>query len=300
MPLYKVTSDRMNPLKTQTFEKETELQSLVEKNIEVLLALKHIKSEFSLHGYRIDSVAFDEENNSFAIIEYKKGENYAVSDQGLTYLNLMLTYKKDFEMLLLDVLNRRVRIDWSQSKVIFISNNFNEYQIGATGFRDLPIELWKYTRFDGNLFEFEEIKSPSREESISSLKTRKTFERVGKEIKTYTLEDHLQKSNEDIREIYHSIRNRILNMDNQVKENIKKKYIAFRTTRNFVSIILQKNILIMYLDIDFDKLNDPQKIAQDYSRKGHWGTGDTKLEAKSELEIPYAMNLIKQSYDSIN
>jgi hypothetical protein len=38
---------------------------------------------------------------------------------------------------------KRDDIDWSQSKVIFVSPSFTTYQKEAINFKDLPIELWK-------------------------------------------------------------------------------------------------------------------------------------------------------------
>jgi hypothetical protein len=42
-----------------------------------------VKSEFELHGLRIDTLAFDKESSVFVIIEYKKERNFSVIDQGM-------------------------------------------------------------------------------------------------------------------------------------------------------------------------------------------------------------------------
>ena len=55
-----------------------------------------MKSEFTLHNFRIDTLAFDEESKSFVIIEYKKDKSFSVVDQGYAYLSLMLNNKADF------------------------------------------------------------------------------------------------------------------------------------------------------------------------------------------------------------
>ncbi|MFZ0328463.1 MAG: hypothetical protein WBP64_05315 [Nitrososphaeraceae archaeon] len=54
-----------------------------------------VRSEFELHGFRIDTLAFDKESKAFVIIEYKKDRNLSVVDQGIAYLNLMLNNKAD-------------------------------------------------------------------------------------------------------------------------------------------------------------------------------------------------------------
>lgn len=51
------------------------------------------------------------------------------------------------------------------------------------------------------------------------------------------------------------------------------------------------------MDINASQLNDPNKLAEDCTQVGHWGTGDTRFKIKSLSEIPYAMTLIRQAYE---
>ena len=60
-------------LKNIDFKNEKELQSYVEKNMEEILGYKFIATEFSVGDSRLDSLGYDKENNTFIIIEYKKG-----------------------------------------------------------------------------------------------------------------------------------------------------------------------------------------------------------------------------------
>ena len=62
-------------------------------------------------------MAFDRQNNSFVIIEYKRDKNNSVFDQGITYLNLMLNYKADFVLEYNENMKNnlsRNKVDWSQ------------------------------------------------------------------------------------------------------------------------------------------------------------------------------------------
>jgi hypothetical protein len=88
-----------------------------------LFELDLVKSEFELHGFRIDTLAFDEESRAFVIIEYKKDRNFSVVDQGMAYLNLMLNNKADFILEYNESSNsshnlKREQVDWSQSRII--------------------------------------------------------------------------------------------------------------------------------------------------------------------------------------
>jgi hypothetical protein len=75
----------------------------------------------------------DDAQNPFAIIEYKKDRNFSVVDQGMAYLNLMLSNKADFILEYNESSNsshslKREEVDWSQSRIIFISPEFTKYQ----------------------------------------------------------------------------------------------------------------------------------------------------------------------------
>jgi hypothetical protein len=48
------------------------MQKLTENNLDSIFGLEFIATEFQLHNLRIDTLAFDNETNSFVIIEYKR------------------------------------------------------------------------------------------------------------------------------------------------------------------------------------------------------------------------------------
>jgi hypothetical protein len=79
----------------EQFPLEREVQRSTEANLQELFDLIPVKSEFELHGLRIDTLAFDKESDAFVIIEYKKDRNFSVVDQGISYLNLMLNNKAE-------------------------------------------------------------------------------------------------------------------------------------------------------------------------------------------------------------
>ena len=82
--------------------------------------LQLVKSEFVIKNKRIDTLAFDNQNKAFIIIEYKRDKNVSVVDQGFTYLSLMLENKADFIVEYnenMKVSLKREEVDWSQSRV---------------------------------------------------------------------------------------------------------------------------------------------------------------------------------------
>ena len=182
MSIYSIRK-RLELVKEKHFKYEKEIQQLVESNLKTLLNLKFIKSEFALNNFRIDTLAFDTEAKSFVIIEFKRDKTFSVVDQGYAYLSLMLNNKADFILEYnesQDQMLKRNDIDWSQSKVIFISPNFTNYQKEAINFKDLPIELWEIKHFENETILFEQIQKTNAIESIKTISksTDETLDKV--------------------------------------------------------------------------------------------------------------------------
>ena len=79
----------VSELATQSPQVEKSLQNLFEKNLEALLGVRFLATEFStgpVHGGRIDTLGIDEDGSP-VIIEYKRSTNENVINQGLFYLD---------------------------------------------------------------------------------------------------------------------------------------------------------------------------------------------------------------------
>ncbi|MCC8133830.1 MAG: hypothetical protein LIP04_09870, partial [Tannerellaceae bacterium] len=136
-----------------------------------------IKSEFTIKNNRIDTLAFDEDNRSFVIIEYKRDRNYSVVDQGVSYLNLMLEYKADFIIEYNESQKKSLKrsdVDWSQSKVIFVAPSFTDFQRQSSNFKDLPIELWEIKQFENDIIVINPIKNRNLHRVLNRYRPKKT------------------------------------------------------------------------------------------------------------------------------
>lgn len=300
MAIYKLDK-KLDFVKEISFKYEKEIQSLVENNLKSLLGYKLIKSEFSLNNFRIDSLCFDEESKSFVIIEFKRDKTFSVIDQGYAYLSLMLNNKADF-ILEFNENNsethlRRSDVDWSQSKVIFISPSFTNYQREAINFKDLPIELWEIKKYENATISFEQIQKNNAKESIKTIsKNNDEVEKVSKEIKVFTEQDHLQKIDPETIEIYEVLKSRILNLDENIEFIPKKLYIAVKIeNQTFTDLVLQKKSIKIFLNLKSGELQDSKNIARDVSNVGHWGNGAYEILISDLEEVDYILSLIKQS-----
>lgn len=299
MALFNIdTKDRLEQIKELPFKLEKEIQTLTEQNLTTIFGLDFVRSEFAIGNFRLDTLAFDKDTFSFVIIEYKRDKNFSVIDQGYAYLSLMLNNKADFILEYNENnknLLKRDDVDWSQSRVIFISPSFTTYQKEAINFKDLPIELWEVKRYSNKTISYSQIQTSGSQESIKTISRQdEMIEKVTREIKVYTEEEHLAGVSVEIKELYEKFKNSILNLDGlDVKP--KKLYIAFVADKNVADIRIQKNGLKMWINLQKGQLDDPKGICRDVSQTGHWGNGDYELQINSDDNLEYILSLVKQS-----
>ena len=300
MILYQLNKEKLTRVNENSFKLEKEIQKIVEENIFLLMSLQLVKSELTIKNRRIDTLAFDKQSNAFIIIEYKRDKNKSVIDQGVTYLNLMLENKADFVIEYNERLKgnlKRDDVDWSQTRVVFVSTSFTENQILSTNFKDLGIELWEIKRFENNLISFNNIKKTTSAPSIKPLaKKDKAIQSVASEIKAYTEEEHLEKGNESIRELYFEIKSASVQLDDDIEVSPRKLRMAFtKNGKKFCDIAIYNKQLKLWINLKKGKLNDPKKLGRDVSNVGHWGSGDYEISITNNAEKEYTMSLVKQA-----
>lgn len=299
MRIFTSKKGQLSQLKQQKFKLEKDIQRLFEENLTLLSGYIFIRSEFSIKNSRIDTLAFEPETQAFVIIEYKRQQNSSVVDQGISYLNLMLEYKADFIVEYNEKQKfplKRNDVDWSQSKVIFVSPAFNDFQIQATNFKDLPIELWEVNRFDNDIITLNIINKSKSAPNIKAVSIEKNEEfSTLKEIKVYQESDHLSDKSDFIQELYEDFKQGILNLDPDIEINTRKLYIAFKKDRNIADIRIQQKNLKIWINLPYGELDDPKNLAKNVSNTGHWGNGDYEITIESTQYLEYIMSLIKQA-----
>ncbi len=301
MLIYANTKGALSKIKEKPFKLEKEIQDLFEANLNTIMGLELVKSEFSIKNKRIDTLAYDHQNKAFIIIEYKRDKNISVVDQGFTYLSLLLENKADFIIEYNESLQKQLKrgdVDWSQTRVVFVSTTFTENQRLATNFKDIAIELWEVKRFENGTVSISPIKKSKSAESIKPItQLNKGLKAVQDEIKVYNEEDHLSGKSDETIELYERFKRAILNLHDNMDSEPKKVRIAFRFEGKIVcDIAIQKNGLKMWINKKQGELNDPKNITRDVSRVGHWGNGDYEIIIKDDRQLEYILSLIKETF----
>lgn len=299
MQLYNLQKTQLEEVKPKAFNLEKEIQHLVEANLQILFGLEFVKTEFPLNSLRIDTLAFNEQTNSFVIIEYKKTKSYSVVDQGYSYLSLLLNNKADF---ILEYMERtgkvlkREDVEWSQSRVIFVSPQFTTYQKQSIEFKDLPFELWEIKRYSNNTIMLNQHKATSQESVMTISGKDERAQEVSKELVVYTEEDHFKKGNSEIQELAKELRDRILELENLEMVPVKH-YIGFKLNKRVVTDFkVYKSQLKLRINLKKGNLVDPRRLFRDISTIGTLGVGDYETIVTPETDLDYIMLMVNQSY----
>jgi predicted transport protein len=306
MKLFSIDNNKLTSVSTNPFQLERDIQKLIENNVQELFDLEFVKSELTIQNFRLDTLCFNKMSNSFVIIEYKKGSNYSVIDQGYTYLSTLLNNKSDFILEYNETLGgslKRDEIDWSQSRVIFISPKFSEYQKTSINFKNLPFELWEVTRFKNNLLGLTKIDTNSDVDITSTVEkdnSKSIVKTVSKEIVTYDENYHINKNKtrpQEIVDLYYEFKDRVLSIGDNIELNIGKTWMGFKQNRIFCDVVIFNEGVVVYINMKKGELNDYLNKCKDMSDKGHWGNGDYKIVIRTVEDIDYVMSLVKQSFN---
>ena len=293
MKHYQIQDQTLVALIEQPFKLEKEIQSIFENNLMLLTGLELVKSEFTIKNNRIDTLAFDPESQAFVIIEYKRERNYSVVDQGFTYLNLMLEYQANFVIAYNEYLNKNLKlkdIDWSQSRILFVSPHFTDFQKQSTNFKDIGIELWEVERFENGILSINKIKKSKESPSLKQLQSP-IIQNITQNIVQYDEDYHLADRSDDIKELYEQFRDSILNLAPDIEMNIRKNYIAFKCKNsNLLYIHFFKDFI--RFDISEQRKNlidDPRNFFKDVVDGNYFA-----LKVKDSENLEYILSLIKQ------
>jgi predicted transport protein len=214
----------------------------------------------------------------------------------MAYLHWLLNHKGDYQITLQEKLGKR-EIDWSQPRVIFIAKSFNPHQVYASGFKNTPFELYRYDLCD-DIFLLEPIETSKSDVSITSVLKTKEARQISKQIKTYTLNNHLGKANEKTKALFEKLRAAILSLDERIQEKPVSWYIGYKIRYyNFCTVSIYKDSL--HIHVRKAKIDDSQKKFKMVPAKYNWGkTPIWKSDLIVERDLDYVLGVIKQSYQS--
>lgn len=298
MALFSMHNGNIKKISPQKIGLEKNIQKIFEKNLNEILNITFLTSEYSTSfGGRIDSLGIDN-NGSPVVIEYKRNQNDNVINQGLSYLRWLLDHKAEFEILVKKE-KVKIKIDWASPRVICVAGSYNKFDLDTADLLPIKIELLKFRIYQNNILLVEPETQQRVRISTSKVFNKGKKKKIIKEKVCYTLEDHLIKISPKAKEIFEVINEKIIALDELIIVEPKAKYIAYKLATNFVDIVVKQYGLKIFLNVPSGELNDPHGIARDLTKPkkiGHWGNGDYEVKLEKEEEIDQVFELIKQSY----
>ena len=113
----------------------------------------------------------------------------------------------------------------------------------------------------------------------------------------YSIADHQHLSGGPMLELFNSFRREVLSLDECVREEFLKLYVAYKAETNFVDIVPQAKRLCLSLNIDFPEIDDPRSLCKDVTSIGRWGNGNVEVGLDELEDIPYVMGLVRQTLE---
>lgn len=308
--LFRLADKIATEIKGSSSELEKPLQNLIEANLEALLAIRFLATEYStgsVHKGRIDTLGIDE-NDCPVILEYKRSSRENVINQGLFYLDWLLDHREAFEKLVLHRYgtNTAEAIDWNSPRVVCIAADFSRYDAHAVQQIDRNIELVRYRRFGPDLLLLEQVNTVTSVSSIEPTPVSKRTKR-GKApfAKTRSSPDTrprprwLPELSPDLVALLDTLDTFIRSIGDDVQRQDQKVYVAYRRLKNFASVVgqNQKKRLLLYLHIDATKYSAVERsFLKDVKGKGHWGTGNTEVVISSVADLERAKTYVLHAY----
>jgi predicted transport protein len=311
MAIFNINNGKAERIKLSEFKLEKDLQRLIEENLETFFNCRFVATEFStgnIHSGRIDTLALSEDNNP-VIIEYKKVASSDLINQSLYYLHWIRDHKGDFQVSVNKQFRKDVEVDWSDIRVICLAPEYKKYDLHAVQVMGANIELWQYKIYANGILSIEEVYK--RSGNITHSETEDIGEKnpvmveagkkaaLARKTGVYTVEQHLVGLPQSTLDLYETIRDFIISLDSSIEESPKKKYIAYKTSQNFVCIQPSRRKITLYLKLNPVDFNLLPNHTRDVRNIGHFGTGDLELNIADLQQFDETKYLITEAYKNI-
>ncbi|WP_410497707.1 DUF5655 domain-containing protein [Chitinibacter sp. S2-10] len=302
MAIFKNTAGKLHKLNILPLDKEKALQKMVENNLVVALDLHFLASEYpTTFGGRIDTLAVDL-NGAPVIIEYKRNKNDNVINQALSYLKWLRAQKSEFfRMLMIDKLGKSladsIPLDWNNPRVICVAESYSKFDMDTVEVVPLRIELFKHRFYEQDIFSLEPLNVPeSQAVALSTAPVSNDQEVPSMDGCIASIKLLRSKANEGTRHLFDAMQEQILAWDESIEEKATTLYVAYRVSKNFAEVHVQKNQLRIHLrPMDYQ---DPRGLIEKIPDGYNW-TMNRRVYLSAIDDLDYVMGLVEQSYQSL-
>ncbi len=282
---------------------EKSLQTLFEANLEALLGVRFLASEFVTNtGGRMDTLGIDE-NNAPVVIEYKRSSNENVINQGLFYLDWLMGHRKDFEWLVMERLGKEAaqRVDWTGSRLICVAGDFQKWDEHAVKQMNRTIDLVRYRRYGDTLLLLEQLTATTASAAGQASSPSTPTNSGSSSTKKYkTVSQQIAEASPSLLDLYHAVADYMQAAGDDVQVKATDSYIAFRRLKNFACVELRNQLgkLLIYARIDPGTVAIEPGFTRDVRGIGHFGTGDLEITLTTMADLDRAKPLFDTAYQN--
>ena len=266
------------------FNSELIIQRNTQANLN-LFDLEFVATEFQYNDFRFDTLAFDKDNSSFVIIEYKNKLDFEVLNQCETYYNLLLDNRQVYIDKYNDVFKTDLKeddFDFDKTKVLIIGPKFNKTQLLAAESPHFPFEIWKVNVNESFCISYENVV------------TRKMkYLQVTEEDLELTEDELLEDRSEKVIGLYDVIKNRVRDeFPNATSRILIDAFAYYLNDKLICKFVFNKNFLKLYFYTN--EISDTQGKLEDISGKGLEGNTYYRFKVTSKEDADYFIELFKQ------
>jgi predicted transport protein len=292
MPIFRIKgkkAEKIKPTKFSGANKEKQLQTLIENNLDMIFEMTFIDTEVpTTHGGQMDTLAIDR-NNRPVIIEYKADKSSTVLLQGLFYMDWLVENEAEFEKLVKVKLRKEIVINWKSGiRLILIAKSFAIWDKFAVNRIKEEVELYEYTLYENNELKLDKTTLPK--DFKGAIRTPITS------LSEYSIEDHMKRiRNESIKKTVKELRERIKAISEDIVERATKDYIIFKSTVNFAAIYTQTKQF--WFDVKLPK-DQVKKQFKQLDVRPHKDEVFTHIRYNKNTDIEDLISLAEQAYEN--
>ncbi|MGI5457500.1 transporter [Streptomyces sp. CA-249302] len=290
LKLFHTTNSGVTEVTPRLAAVEADVQDLVEAHMEAMLGVAFLASEYVIDcvdGGRIDSLGLDE-NGAPVIVEYKRGTDAGVINQGLFYMAWLMSHKESFRSLVRDRLGATAasQILWSAPRLICVAGDFTRYDAHAVREHRRSIDLVRYRYFGSDHFGLETVASVTGH-SAEAKRVRRSAPGTRP----------ARQQGGAMAELAAAVDEVLVGLGDGVTRVQRKQYRAYQRLRNFACLIPpQQAKVLVYLKADPTAVDLVSGFTRDVTGLGHHGTGDLEVQLRTERDLERAQELFRLSF----
>ncbi|MEW1551647.1 DUF5655 domain-containing protein [Streptomyces tsukubensis] len=305
---FRVDGGRVVEMAGSSVALERELQSLVEGNMEAMLGIRFLASEYETgrHRGRIDSLGLDE-TGAPVIVEYKRTRDKEVVTQALSYLAWLNDSHAEFESLVRDRLGAEAAgsVDWSRPRIVCVAGDFTPHTVVALEMIRHRIDLVAYRVFE-DVVTLRLVASftgtpvaPAVPRPRTAPGAARSVEEVPASGEGRTVQQHLDGAPQELKDLFADL-DAVLTESGSVQREALQQYIAYRRIKNVASVKVQprKRTLVVVLKVDPDSVELVEGFTRDVRGLGFHGTGALEVRIRSHADLERAGDLIRRSVEA--